>query len=191
MLGHLVLDEAEDPGRGADGLRDPEQVEVLLVPRVVHPRDHLRHPVALLGDLRDHEVVLVVSRHGEHDVGRTVDPRALEHVDLGRVAAQRHRAELLLEQLEAVAALLDERHLVSHVEQRRGDVRPDLAAAGDDQVHQAASTGVGVSVTSQARTASAREEIAVCVGQTVSRPSLAKNAARRGSRTRTTTQEMP
>ena len=48
VLRHLVLDEAEQPRGGADGLGDPEQVEVLLVPGVVDARDHLRDPVALL-----------------------------------------------------------------------------------------------------------------------------------------------
>ena len=43
VLGHLVLDEAEDVRGRADGLGDPEQVEVLLVARVVDARDHLRH----------------------------------------------------------------------------------------------------------------------------------------------------
>ena len=47
VLGHLVLDEAEHVRRRADGLLDPEQVEVLLVARVVHARDHLRDAVAL------------------------------------------------------------------------------------------------------------------------------------------------
>ena len=41
-------------------------------------------------------------------------PGALEHVDLGRVALEHDRAELGLELLEAVAPLLDERHLVPH-----------------------------------------------------------------------------
>ena len=41
--------------------------------------------------------------------------------------------ELGLELLEAVAALLDQRHLVAHREQRARDVRADLAAAGDDR----------------------------------------------------------
>ena len=152
---------------------------MLLVPRVVDARDRLRHAVPLLRDLGDHEVVLVVARHREDDVGRPVDPGALEDVDLRRIAAQRHGAELLLELLEAVAALLDERHLVPHVEQRGADVGPDLAAAGDDQVHQLsvrtddAAAAAATVATSQARTASTRYEIAVCVGQTVRRPSFA------------------
>ena len=47
VLGHLVLDEAEHVRGRADRLVDPEQVEVLLVARVVDARDHLRHAVAL------------------------------------------------------------------------------------------------------------------------------------------------
>ena len=47
VLRHLVLDEAEHVRGRADGLLDPEQVEVLLVARVVHARDHLRDAVAL------------------------------------------------------------------------------------------------------------------------------------------------
>ncbi len=91
VLGHLVLDEPEDARRRAERLRDPEQVEVLLVARVVHARDRLAHAVALLRDLRDDEVVLVVARHREQELGRTCDSGALEHCDLGRVAADHGR----------------------------------------------------------------------------------------------------
>ena len=44
-----------------DGRRDPEQVEVRLVARVVHARDHLLDAVLLARDLADHDVVLVVA----------------------------------------------------------------------------------------------------------------------------------
>ena len=85
---------------------------MLLVAGIVDARDHLRHAVALARDLRDDEVVLVVARDREHEIGRAADPGALEHVDLRRVAAHRDRTELGLELLEALALLLDERHLV-------------------------------------------------------------------------------
>ena len=75
--------------------------------------------------------------------------------------------ELVLELLEAVRTLLDQRHLVPHREQRASDVGADLAAAGDDRVHQAlASSGAGASL----RTAAASDEMAVCVGQIVRMP---------------------
>src|SRR5262249_32300027 len=45
VLRHLVLDEPEDARRRADRGRDAEQVEVRLVARIVHARDHLRHAV--------------------------------------------------------------------------------------------------------------------------------------------------
>ena len=170
MLRHLVLDEREQPGGGAHGLVDPEQVEVLLVARVVDARDRLLDAVALLGDLGDDEVVLVVAGDGEHEVGRPGDPGALEDGDLRRVAEHRGMAELRLELGEAVAPLLDDRDLALHLDERARDVRADLAAAGDDHVHQPATWGSG---TSHARTASVRVAIAVCVGQTVRSPSFA------------------
>ena len=102
------------------------------------------------------------SRSGPRDAG------ALEHVELGRVAEVTLKLELLLEPLEAVEALLDQRHLVSVADQRAGDVGADLAAACDDRVHQVPAASAGR--TSQARTASVRTSIAVEVGQTVRRP---------------------
>ena len=97
VLGHLVLDEREQAGRRAHRLGDPEQVEVLLVPRVVDAGDRLRDAVALLGDLGDDQVVLVVARHRQHELRRPRDPGALENGDLGRVAEHRGVAELGLE----------------------------------------------------------------------------------------------
>ena len=53
--------------------RDPEQVEVLLVARVVHARDDLRHAVALAGELADDQVVLVVAGDREDELRRARD----------------------------------------------------------------------------------------------------------------------
>ena len=103
VLGHLVLDEPEDARDRADRLRDPEQVEVRLVPRVVDARDHLLDVVALARDLADDEVVLVVAGDREQEVGRPRDAGALERVDLRRVAEQAPVPELRLEPLEPVA----------------------------------------------------------------------------------------
>ena len=139
-----------------------------LVARIVDARDHLRHAVLLLRELADHHVVLVVAGEREHDVRRPRDAGALEHEELGRVAALHLMLELLLEPLEAIAALLDQRHLVAEADERPRDVGADLAAAGDDHVHQAGTCG-----TAQARTASPSMSIAVFVGQTVRRPRAA------------------
>ena len=100
-----------------------------LVARIVHARDHLRRAVLLLRELADDEVVLVVAGDGEHEVGRALDPGALEDEELGRVAALDDVLELLLERGEAVGALLDQRHLVARAEQDPREVRADLAAA--------------------------------------------------------------
>ena len=126
VLGHLVLDEAEDAGRRAHGGRDAEQVEVRLVARIVDARDHLRHAVLLLGDLGDHEVVLVVAGQGEHEIGRPLDARLLEDEELGRVALHRLVLELGLEPLVAVAILLDDRRLVAVAQQVRMTLAPAL-----------------------------------------------------------------
>ena len=170
MLGQLVLDEPEDVRGRADRLADPEQVEVLLVARVVDARDHLRHAVALRRDLADDQVVLVVARDAEHELGRTADPGALEHVQLGRVAEQDLMLELVLELVEPVRPLLDQGHLVPHLQQRAGDVGADLAAACDDRIHQALASWASFD---SLRTAVVRAEIAVCVGQIVRMPRAA------------------
>ncbi len=72
--------------------------------------------------------------------------------------------ELLLEPLEAVAALLDERHLVVHRDQAAHEVRADLPTTDDDDVHQAGAV-------SYVSTASISARIALDVGQIVRRPS--------------------
>ena len=164
VLGHLVLDEAEDVRRRADRLADAEELEQLLVSRVVDARDRLADAVALLRDLGDDEVVLVVPGHRQHELRGTGDAGALEHRDLGRVAADHDRPELLLEQREAIGSLLDQRDLVAQVDQRAGHVGAHLPASCDDDVHQTAASGT------PARTVSRSDEIAVCVGQTMLMP---------------------
>ena len=74
----------------------------------------LRHAVLLAGELADDDVVLVVAGGRDEDVGRPRDARLLEDEQLRRVARLHLVLELLLEPLEAVAALLDQRHLVAH-----------------------------------------------------------------------------
>ena len=126
VLGHLVLDQPHDARGRADRRRDPEQVEVRLVARVVDARDHLRDAVLLACELADDDVVLVVAGDREHEVGRPLDAGALEHEELGRVAVLHLVLELLLEPLEAVAALLDQRHLVAHASSVRARFAPTL-----------------------------------------------------------------
>ena len=137
VLGHLVLDQRHDRRGRADGRRDAEQVEVRLVARVVDAGDHLVDAVLLARELADDDVVLVVARHRDDDARRPLDPGALEHDELGRVAVDDLVLELVLEPLEAVAPLLDQRHLVPAAEQAAREVRADLAAACDQDVHQA------------------------------------------------------
>ena len=166
VLGHLVLDQRHDRSGRGDGRRDAEQVEVGLVARVVDARDHLRDAVLLAAELADDDVVLVVAGRRDEQVGRALDPGALEHEHLGGVAADHLVLELGLELVEAVRLLLDQRHLVAAAQQRAGEVRADLAAACDQDVHQAVAFAV-------AWTASTRESIAADVGQTMRIPRAA------------------
>ena len=143
---------------------------MLLVARIVDARDHLGDAVLLLRDLADDDVVLVVAGDPEDEVGRPRDPGALEYVDLGRVALLHLVLQLTFELLEAVLALLDHGHLVTHADQRSRQVRADLPASRDQDVHQLAT---GARFTSQERTASVSTEIAVDVGDTVRSPRVA------------------
>src|SRR5205085_6779578 len=137
--------------------------------RVVHARDHLLRAVLLPRELADDQVVLVVTRQRRDHVGWARDAGALEDEDLRRVTEQDLVLELLLEPLEAVAPLLHERHLVLAVrEEHAREVRADLAAAGDQDVHQAFVVSAGR--ISHARTASSRTSIAIDVGETIRSP---------------------
>ena len=161
-----MLDQRHDRPGGRDGRRDAEQVEVRLVARVVDPGDHFRDAVLLAAELADHDVVLVVPGCGDEQVGRALDPGALEHEHLGRVAADHLVLELRLELVEAVGLLLDQRHLVAAAQQRAREVRADLATTRDQDVHQTVAPSV-------ARTASTSESIAAEVGQTMRIPRAA------------------
>src|SRR5262249_18827502 len=156
VLRHLVLDEPEDVRRRADGLVDPEELEQLLVARVVDARDRLADAVALLRDLGDDEIVLVVARDGEHELRGGADPGPPGDGDLRPVPTDAHRPELLLEPREAVRPLLDQRDLVSEVEQGPRHVRAHLPPTRDHDVHQAVFTSG-----TAACTVSSRAEMAV------------------------------
>ena len=88
-----------------------------------------------------------------------------EDEELGRIAGLHAMLELLLEALEAVAALLDERHLTAHADEAAHEVRADLPTADDDDVHQAGASAYVVTASISARMA--RE-----VGQIVRIPNV-------------------
>src|SRR5947209_10292168 len=136
---HLVLDQAQDEVRGAHRGLDAQQLEVLQVPRVVDARDDPLDEVLLLGDLADEHVVLVVARHRDHQVG-PLDPGPLEHPQLGRVAVLHGVLELLLDDQVAAPVALDERDLLALVDELAREVPAHLAAADDQDVHQAESS---------------------------------------------------
>ena len=101
--------------------------------------------------------------------GRAIPARSRTWISVASPCSD-DRPELRLELLEAVAPLLDQRHLVAHPDERARDVRADLPAARDDRVHQPAYPALPTGLASQARTTSVSVAIAVCVGQTVRSP---------------------
>ena len=113
VVRELVLDQRHDRRGRADGRGDAEQVERLLVARVVDAGDRALDAVAVARDLADDDVVLVVAGDGDDEPG-TADAAALEHVQLGRVAVLHDVLELLLERVVAIRSLLDHRDLVAH-----------------------------------------------------------------------------
>ena len=99
-----------------------------------------------------------------------VSLRPLEDEDLRRVTQDRRVLELVLELDEPLATLLDDSHLVGHAPKRASEVRADLSASRDQDVHHLAT---GARFTSQERTASVSTEMAVDVGDTVRSPRVA------------------
>ena len=106
-----------------------------LVAWVVHARDHLLGAVALTRHLADDHVVLVVAGHGDQEIRRPPDPRPFEDEDLRCVTDDRRVLELVLKLNEALATLLDDRHLVAHAPKCSGEVRADLSASRDQDEH--------------------------------------------------------
>ena len=101
------------------------------------------------------------------EIGRSRDAGALEHEQLGRVAADHLVLELRLELVEPVRLLLDQRHLVPGAQQRPDQVRAHLAAACDQDVHLRGTSS------SARRTAETSVSIADDVGHTMRRPFVA------------------
>src|SRR5439155_25236181 len=84
-------------------------------------------PPASIYSLSLPDALPIFAGEREHDVRRPRDAGALEHEELGRVTALHLVLELLLEALEAIAALLDQRDLVApEPDERPCDVCPDL-----------------------------------------------------------------
>src|SRR5205823_10430895 len=134
VLRHLVLDQAQDQVGGGDGRLDPEKLEVLQVSRVVAAGHDPLDAVLLARDLGDQDVVLVVAGHRDDEVA-ALDPRALEHPELGAVAVLDAVLELLLDDRVADGVGLDERDLVALLDELAREVPADLAGSDDHDVH--------------------------------------------------------
>ena len=94
----------------------------------------------LLGEQRDHEVVLVVAGGGDDDVAASRAPRRAASVT-SQASATRHSTPSAPVRARADhgRVLLDEQHLVAGRAQVVGDEQADVAGAGDGDPHQCAS----------------------------------------------------
>ncbi len=167
VLGDLVLDEAEDARRRAHGLRDPEQVEVLLVARVVDARDRLRarrsasFAICEMTRLSSSSPVTASRSSG----GRAMPARSSTLISVAspRITTGPNSSS---SRAKRSGALLDQRDLVPELEQRarRRSSRPSLRPR-----RRRTSDGASLRASPRARCRGATE-IAVCVGQTMLMP---------------------
>src|SRR5262249_33701662 len=100
----------------------------------VDPRDRPLDVEAALRDLADNEVILVVARDRHHNVGAIRTSVGLHRRFIG-VAAQHDVAKLVRDHLAASGTSLDHENLVALADQLAGQVKADLPAAPDDDVH--------------------------------------------------------
>ncbi len=182
VLGHLVLDQAQDQVRRRHRRLDPQLLEVVEVAGVVDAGHDPLDLVLVARHLADEDVVLVVAGDRDHEVG-ALDAGALEHPQLAGVAVLHGVLELLLDHQVAAAVVLQQGHLVALVDQLPCQVPADLPGPGDDHVHERL-------LMSRPRPPPACS-IATAVGQIVWRPCSRYHSARRGSSTRTITFSMP
>src|SRR5690606_6059761 len=104
--------------------------------RVVHACDGAGHIEVVLRHLAHHEVVLVVTRDRRDD-GRAVRTGLGEVLALAAVTREHDGSDLVRDLAGASAVLLEQDQLVTGREELLGQVVADLAAADDDDVHQA------------------------------------------------------
>ena len=92
---------------------------------------------SVLPQLRDDEIVLIVTRRGDQDI-RAGDARFFKDRDLTPIAVQNDRAEPLAPCLDFRSVSLDQQDLVSLGHERLRQVIADLAAANDHDIHASA-----------------------------------------------------
>src|SRR5215204_5198179 len=106
----------------------------MLVLGIIDAGDGSRDVKLLAGNLTDHEIVLVFSSHRDNDVS-TWSASCCLCPSLRAVAAYRDCAKDLVDLHDAVGVALDEQHFVPFGQEVLGKVVTDLAASGDDDVH--------------------------------------------------------
>ena len=102
---------------------------------MIHARDDARHAELLLGEQRDHEVVLVVAGGRDHDVA-ALEPGLAQRRDFARVGEEPLDSVGGVRAVDHGRVLLDELHLVAGAHEIVGDEQPDVAGARDRDAHQ-------------------------------------------------------
>ncbi len=134
VMRNLGLDHMQD-GRGrADQHIDPQVAEELLVVGIVDARDGEGNLIARLGDLADHQIVVVVARHRDHQI-RALSADLIHRARLAGVTTKHRGSQILLQAFEAHRILLQQQHLMSLLDQTLRQVIADLAAASNDDIH--------------------------------------------------------
>ena len=131
----LLLDEVRDERRRGHAF-DAHFTEDALVFRIVHASDAAGHAEHALGDFAGYEIRIVLARGGHEHIG-LADARILL---VARIAAVAVNDEVRPSQLHGEAIgrgepLLDDRHLVAALQHDASQIRPDFAAASDNDVH--------------------------------------------------------
>ena len=127
VLGHLVLDERHDLWVAQTVGEIPSRSKCGSLRGSFTRAITFSDAVLLLRELADDHVVLVVAGDARATMsgGRAIPARSSDE-ELGRVAVLHLVLELVLELLEAVAALLDQRHLVAQRSSVRATFEPTL-----------------------------------------------------------------
>ena len=121
-------------GRGHRDVDPPRLVEQPLVVRVVDAGDHAGNGELLLGQERDHQVVLVITGRGDDDVD-ALESRLVQRADLARVGDEPLHVECRAQAGDEIGILFDDHDLVAGVAKVAGDVDADVAGAGDSDLH--------------------------------------------------------
>ena len=132
----VALDHGHDQVGGVDDGLDTQRAEGVAVLGIVDAGNSAgTAPRKGCAELTDDDVVLVVARHGNHQVG-PINARIDQPAALGRVVRNDGVANLVLQGPSLQGVALHDDDLVAPGQQVAGQLAANLAAAGDDDEHR-------------------------------------------------------